>query len=188
MSKPTSFAALFEFYVAEVKPIYARMQADGVLPTEILHEINAAFDHVSRNWTIDNESEDQAALKAYSHLKRSCLDAFKMRLKEISDQRKELDRMHTDIIDNGEFDKRRKLLWVQIRNTSIDARKTEGIDEQFEKWKSVFNLCEEFEQTYSLNPNIDWSHRKRTWEDRRKNLFWAVAGAVLGAVLGFVLK
>lgn len=48
---------------------------------EILFELNAALDHLSRHYTY-KESEAEAVAKAYAHMKRACLDVFKITLRE----------------------------------------------------------------------------------------------------------
>ena len=50
MKEPTTFTELFEFYQNNVKLFYSAVQAENELPTEILFEINAAFDHLSRHY------------------------------------------------------------------------------------------------------------------------------------------
>lgn len=76
MRQPKTFVELFEFYQSKVKLFYSAVQAENELPTEILFEINAAFDHVSR-YHVYGQSEEEVVAKAYSHLKRACLDVFK---------------------------------------------------------------------------------------------------------------
>ena len=70
---PTTFADLFKFYHEHVKILYSSVQVENVMPVELLFELNAALDHVSRHWCY-GESEKEAVEKAYSHLKRCCLD------------------------------------------------------------------------------------------------------------------
>lgn len=72
---------IYRFYNEKVKIIYAEVEArDNTLPVELLFEIHAAFDHLKRIH-IDGEAEMAACEKAYSHLKRGLLDAFKLKLK-----------------------------------------------------------------------------------------------------------
>jgi len=104
MESPKTFEELFEFYDSYVKILYSSVQTENALPQEVLFEINAAFDHISRYWVL-GESEEQAVSKAYSHLKRSCLDIFKIATKKAIDQYNELRQLDTSVIDNGEFEK-----------------------------------------------------------------------------------
>ena len=76
---------VYEFYNNTVKIIYSEIEAkNNTLPVELLFEINFAFDHLKRIH-IDGESEDLQSQKAYLHLKRGCLDAFKLKLKYFND-------------------------------------------------------------------------------------------------------
>src|SRR5690349_4139765 len=105
MTRPTTIDKLVEFYYAEVKPLYSSVQLTNELPVEILFEINAAFDHLTRHWAYE-ETEEHVVDKAYSHLKRSCLDVFKITVKRAVEQFNELRGIDTSAIDNGEFDRK----------------------------------------------------------------------------------
>lgn len=105
--KPKTFPELFQFYDDFVKILYAAIEAENELPQETLFEINAAFDHLSRHW-ISSQSEEHVVDKAYSHLKRSCLDIFKLFLRDTIDKHGRLTTLDTSIIDNGEFERERR--------------------------------------------------------------------------------
>jgi len=71
---------VYLFYNEKVKILYSEIEArNNSLPVELLFEIHSAFDHLKRIH-VDNEQEDQCAEKAFSHLKRGLLDAFKLKL------------------------------------------------------------------------------------------------------------
>ena len=79
---------VYKFYNEKVKIIYSEIEArNNVLPIELLFEIHSAFDHLKRIH-VDGESAEEQAGKAYSHLKRGCLDAFKLKLKFFNDDQK----------------------------------------------------------------------------------------------------
>ena len=64
---------VYDFYNTRVKVAFSEIEArDNKLPGELLFEIHAAFDHLKR-FHLDEESEQDAANKAYSHLKRGLL-------------------------------------------------------------------------------------------------------------------
>jgi len=48
---PKTFEELFKFYLDYVKPLYSGIQVRNALPYEVLFELNAALDHISRKWT-----------------------------------------------------------------------------------------------------------------------------------------
>ena len=96
---------VYKFYNEKVKIIYSEIEArNNVLPIELLFEIHSAFDHLKRIH-VDGESAEEQAGKAYSHLKRGCLDAFKLKLKFFNDDQKKVYDKKADlrIIDNGTF-------------------------------------------------------------------------------------
>lgn len=87
---------VYLFYNERVKVAYSEIEAKGnALPIELLFEINSAFDHLKR-YHVDGQSEDEAAQKAYSHLKRGVLDAYKIKLKYFNEEYKKL------FVDNGD--------------------------------------------------------------------------------------
>lgn len=187
---PTTMNALFELYYQECKPLYSEVSANNQMPPELLFEINAAFDHVSRIWKY---GEDEAAVcaKASAHLKRACFDAFKLILKRHVDDLERLLAINTGIIDNGNFDKALFKLKSQLLSAATDARSSEGESREswhdaFSKWREVHRLCKRLNAEFILNPNVDWAKkletRTRTW------INWPniIAGFIVG-VLGSLL-
>src|SRR6266513_3082986 len=112
--EPQTFQEVFDFYSRYVKILYCDVQATNVLPVEVLFELNAAFDHASRHW-VYGESESEVAKKVYSHLKRSCLDIFKVRAKQTLDHYTELKKLDTSFLDNGNFETNMRRLIHEIR-------------------------------------------------------------------------
>ena len=96
---------VYLFYNNKIKILYSEIEArNNTLPVELLFEIHAVFDHLKRIH-VDDEPESQCAEKAYSHLKRGALDAFKLKLKYFNDDYAKLLKTKTDLrfIDNGNF-------------------------------------------------------------------------------------
>jgi len=195
MNKPQTLPDLFRFYFEFIKPLYAAVQAENELPHEILFEINAAFDHISRHWTY-NEPEAQVVEKAYSHLKRSALDVFKIFVKNTVDKYGELQKIDTSLIDNGEFDKQMHLLISEMKKEASDARCAEGVpsnnhvDEAFDRWISVLQKCQRFEREFFLSPHLPWAQRKARIFNTKSFILAIVASLIAGvlispAVLGF---
>jgi hypothetical protein len=160
--KPQTFSELFDFYHSYLKPLYAEVQTENVLPQELLFEMNAGLDHIARCWTYQ-ESEEHVVAKAYSHFKRGCLDVFKIRLVTCVDQRKELAKIDVSAIDNGQFHKKMNTLFAQIKKEATKARREEGrLDTSdsipaFELWESVFIKCIEFEESFYQCPHVNWA-------------------------------
>ena len=189
---PKTLEQLFEFYYIYVKPLYSRVQAQNELPFEVLFEINAAFDHISRHWYYD-EPLEQAIDKAYGHLKRSCLDIFKLRLKEAIKQFNELSRIDTSIIDEGRFDAELVQLYTEIRELATEARLREGeyrsVGEEenaFELWQPVLDKCITLEQDFFANPKVNWAKNRESNFTQKQFFLSIVASFITGLVLAFI--
>lgn len=188
--KPKTFNELFLFYHEYAKLLYSETQADNNLPIEMLFEFAAALDHISRRYIID-ESEEYVVDKAYSHFKRACLDAFKLRLKKTNDQYNELRNIDTGVIDNGEFDKKLILLISKIRQLAKKARHQEGISQDnednvdgcFELWEPVYNMCLDLEKDFYENPNVLWAKKRQTMIGRKNFLRDYTIGLLSGVTL-----
>ncbi len=187
MDKPQTFKELFAFYNDFVRLLYGRIQAQNALPQETLFEINAAFDHISRHWT-QGHSEAEEVEKAFSHLKRSCLDIFKLTLKDTIDKYNQLCRIDTSIIDNGTFDQCMHKLVADMKAKSIEARQADaethdGIAETFPLWIEVFQMCEQFEQDFFLSPHIRWARKKNQIYTTKAFLLSVAASFAAGLLL-----
>jgi hypothetical protein len=177
MSKaPENIAGLFGFYMEVVKPLYGAVQLTNELPVEVLFEINAALDHISRKWAY-NEPEADVVSKAYAHLKRSCFDIFKLHVKQAIDQFHELRRIDTSIIDNGGFDQRMLDLFARIKSGAQQARMSEGntsdddnlAGKAFDLWFPVYLDCVTFEKDFYRHPSLDWARKvqgRGKWVER----------------------
>ena len=172
--KPRNLRELFDFYYECVKPLYALVQTEGSLPQEILFEINAALDHVSRIW-IYEEDEAEAVEKAFSHFKRSCLDVFKILTQEAYRQYDELRTIDTGLIDNGEFDRELHRLWLEIKSAATEARQIEGQPDTgnavpaFDKWQDAAVSCLRLEEEFYHHGGIEWAKRRgkqNAWASR----------------------
>lgn len=192
MKKPATLQELFQFYYSEFKPLYNRVSADGTPPIELLFEVTAAFDHLSRHWQF-GDSEEQTVGATSAHLKRGTFDAFKLILVQTKDHYEELVKLDTSIIDNGDFDKRLAQLWVQIRDKAIIARTAEGDTRKPEDWHRVFELwqevavdCHHFESEYYLNNNVEWAKKKFLWK-KFKEYFIGFSLGVCASILASLL-
>jgi len=153
---------VYQFYNDKVKILYSEIEArNNSLPIELLFEVHSAFDHLKRIH-VDGELEDHCAEKAFSHLKRGLLDAFKLKLKYHNDAYKKLMKSRIDLrlIDNGSF----LPSLLKERKTIIDiakeARLSEGkesIDVAFEKWYEVSELIDQFEKEFFDPAKIQWA-------------------------------
>lgn len=185
---------IYRFYNEKVKIIYAEIEArDNTLPVELLFEIHAAFDHLKRIH-IDGEAEMAACEKAYSHLKRGLLDAFKLKLKyhnkeyELLTQKKGSLRL----IDSGQYLPALLSARKELVTTAKRARINEGLkkgDDAFDDWYSVSLQIDEIEKSFFEPGKIEWANQqalRKTWSDWRIALIGGFISGVL-ATCAFAL-
>ncbi|MGF1679104.1 MAG: hypothetical protein ACFCUX_07920 [Candidatus Methylacidiphilales bacterium] len=187
MAKPKTKAELFLFYSNTLKPLYAAIQSENELPPEVLFEIHAALDHLSREYTY-GEAEDEVVEKAYSHFKRACLDVFKLTVKRTIDHYNELARLDLSVLDNGQFEAEMRSLISKIKDGARKARCNEGVpnqgatnDSAFDLWEPVYTQCDEFDMKFYRHQQLDWARKKMSWFSWRS----LVVGALLGGVISW---
>jgi hypothetical protein len=155
---------VYSFYNEKVKILYSEIEArNNSLPVELLFEIHSAFDHLKRIH-IDDEPETECAEKAFSHLKRGLLDAFKLKLKDHNEDYKKLLKLKTDLrfIDNGQFwpsllNKRRELISIAKEARVFEGKK--DTDSAFEKWYEFSGLVDQFEKEFFDSSKIQWAKK-----------------------------
>ena len=163
---PHTVAQVFTLYYDQFKPLYNGIQAHGSVPVELLFEVVAAWDHLSRHWEYE-QPEAACADRAASHIKRATFDAYKHFLRIATDEYDILKKVDTSIIDNGTFDGNMHTLISEIRIESAIARTAEGdtgVDgwsNAFDAWSSVYSKCERFHKEFFLNPAVEWAKRKQ---------------------------
>ena len=183
---------VYSFYNEKVKILYSEIEArNNTLPVELLFEIHSAFDHLKR-FHVDGETEERCAEKAFSHLKRGLLDAFKLKLKYHNQDYLKLMRMKSDmrIIDNGEFlpqlIKKRK----EIVNFAKEARLHEGkkeIEDAFEKWYKSSELIDQFENDFFESPKIQWAKKLGIFHRIWKFIVGIIIGIICSAIVRLLL-
>lgn len=179
--EPSNIAELFAFYHDYVKVLYSAVQTENALPQEVLFELNAAFDHLSRHWTY-GEPEGKVVHKCYGHLKRSCLDIFKISVREARKKFDELRKLDTSDIDNGEYDRKLLALFAEIRSGATAARKLEGNGNSdpdgpikaFDAWQPVYANCLRLETEFYHHDALDWAKRRWFKKYWKSTLFTAV--------------
>lgn len=187
---PTTLPELFKFYDQYVKLLYSSVQVENQLPAELLFELNAALDHLARHWT-HGETEQEAVEKAYSHLKRCCLDVFKLKVKAAIDQAKELQGIEISLIDNGEYERELKALVQKIKAGATEARRLEGRTKRFKDgsiqafvaWEPVFADCVKLEKTFYQHPKLNWAKKTGHWRATKKFILSIFAAGLAGAFL-----
>jgi len=192
---PKTFPELFYFYQNRVKLFYAAVQAENELPTEILFELNASLDHLSRHY-IYGEDEAQVVSKAFSHMKRACLDVFKITLRETLVKVEELKKIDISLIDNGDFEPQLKQLIHKIKEGATEARQLEGDtlsaadDDEvpaFKRWIPVYEDCLTVQQDFYLHKSVDWAKKKSKWISVKALVISSVISALIGAGITWAL-
>jgi len=182
---------VYLFYNEKVKILYSEIEArNNSLPVELLFEIHSAFDHLKRIH-VDNEPEDQCAEKAFSHLKRGLLDAFKLKLMYHNKDYEKLLKLKADLrlLDNGNF----LPSLLNKRKTIIDlgkkARLFEGksdIDSAFEKWYEVSDLIDHFEKEFFDSSKIQWARRISFFHFSLSFFVGIIAGIIASAIVQYL--
>lgn len=184
---------VFQFYNDVVKVIYCEVEArNNTLPVELLFEIHSAFDHLKRIY-INGESENIACERAFSHLKRGVLDAFKLKLKYFNSNCKQITKSKSDlrIIDNGDFlygffkDKNK------IIQEAKEARLQESVhdtEKAFEKWNNVSILINEFEDTYFNSKKIEWAKRQGYFNFSSSFITGIITGIIASIIVWYFTK
>lgn len=185
-SKPTNVAEFFDFYYDRFKPIYCHVESLNQPPVEMLFEVNAAFDHISRFWYYQ-EDEKVAVDRASGHLKRGCFDGCKIILRETRDQYEALMGVDISVIDNGAFERDVIHLWAEIEKGAREARASEGDsrddtrwDDAFDRWEAVYAQCVHFQQDFFLSDSVQWARTKERKDDAKKRWRSRVEGIGIG--------
>ena len=152
---------VYLFYNEKVKILYSEIEArNNTLPVELLFEIHSAFDHLKRIH-IDSEPETSCAEKAFSHLKRGLLDAFKLKLMYHNKDYEKLLKLKADLrlLDNGNFlpsllSKRKTIIDIAKKARFFEGKR--DIDSAFEKWYEVSDLIDQCEKEFFDSSKIQW--------------------------------
>lgn len=184
---------VFQFYNDTVKVLYSEIEArNNTLPVELLFEIHSAFDHLKRIY-IDNESEDESCKKAFSHLKRGLLDAFKLKLKYFNDDCNKLLNKKADlrIIDSGTYLTDLLNDRKNIINTAKLARLEESkinIDLAFENWCAVSKQIDDFEAKYFDSAKIKWAEKQSFFHFNANFWLGVLAGIISGIAVTLLFE
>lgn len=171
------------------------MQVHNVLPNEVLFELNAAFDHISRHY-IFSETEEYAAHQAYGHLKRSCLDIFKIKVNEAVKCYTTLCGIDTSVIDTGNFDKDLITIFGRMKRQAIVARRFEGDKRSdheqkvlaFDKWQPAYNDAITIIENYYNNSKVDWAKKRMRQFNTKQFIFSMVASFAAGIVFWILIQ
>ena len=182
---------VFQFYNDTVKVVYSEIEAkNNSLPVELLFEINAAFDHLKRVH-VDNESEGIQAQKAYSHLKRGCLDAFKLKLKYFNADVNRIYSKKADlrIIDNGQFLSEFIKEKTEIFDFAKAARLCEGkndTDKALQNWCDVSARIDIFTEKFFVPEKLNWAE-KQSFFHFNGNFWIGVLAGIVSSIIVWLI-
>ena len=104
---------LLENYSSNLKPMIIALESeDSEYPVEVLNEIRAILNHLSRIAVLDSNGSDEEEIDlqihdAEGHLKRGLFDCFKYSCISIDDKyrrfRRDTRNVDLGVVDNGEF-------------------------------------------------------------------------------------
>lgn len=183
---------VYEFYSLRVKVAYSEVEARcNELPVELLFEIHSAFDHLKR-YHLGEDTEERASEKAYSHLKRGVLDAYKLKLKYHNVDYKELFIGNQDLklIDSGKFLPDALKMHSRIVKCAKEARIGEGNNDNevaFEKWYETSVLIDEFEDKYFDSEKIVWAKNQGVFQFRANFVVGIVTGVIASAIFSLIM-
>jgi hypothetical protein len=183
---PEDLGQLFDFYYQYVKPLYSSVQLENEIPSEVLFELNAALDHISRIYKY-NDPPENSCEKAYGHFKRACLDMYKIKLRDHTVQWKDLLTIDVSLIDNGQFEGKMKRARAAIKEKAAQARNEEGDPSAgFEHWTEVYEACANFERDFFENPGVTWVRqvKKKSLLAWGKEQVWGIALGMVVAIAG----
>lgn len=184
---------VYEFYNDSVKVIYSEIEAlNNSLPIELLFEINSAFDHLKRIH-VEKSPEEKESEKAYSHLKRGCLDAYKLKLKYFNVNVSKILNEKADlrIIDNGkylvEFISERNQIYSLAKEARLSEAKKNS-EEAFEKWNKVSYSINNFESKFFNPTKINWAKKQSFFRFSGSFIVGILTGIIASFIFAFLTK
>jgi hypothetical protein len=184
---------VYQFYNEKVKILYSEIEArNNFLPVELLFEIHSAFDHLKRIH-VDGEPESSCAEKAFSHLKRGLLDAFKLKLMYYNKDYSKILNLKADLrlIDNGSFLPSLLCKRKEIIDIAKTARLFEGknnTDEAFEKWYEVSDLIDQFEKEFFDSSKIQWAKKISLFHFSITFIVGIIAGVIGSVIVQYIFN
>lgn len=181
--KPTSVEDVLHFYNTEVHDALATaMIFENDFPDAVLNEIRNAMTHLGRSINPKLNSVDKEAelASAYRHLKRTCLDSFKLSILFLAE---ELDRMITALEDQYLLPEKLHSQLIQLRERRIKMQVREGVklpdDVVLNEYKALFNdydACRaELLEDYGSDTSSGRREIKKRRIRKREALGWVVA-------------
>ncbi len=183
---------VYEFYNDRVKVAYSEIEAkNNALPIELLFEIHSAFDHLKR-YHLGEDSEDEAAGKAFSHLKRGVLDAYKLKLKYFNEDYNRVFKKNSELrlIDSGKFlpsALRAKSKIIELAKTARLNESAKDVDQAFEYWYQTSGEIDEFEKVYFDSEKLGWAKKQGYFQFGVNFVMGVITGIIASIIVAFIL-
>ncbi|MDR0982886.1 MAG: hypothetical protein LBM07_06570 [Culturomica sp.] len=194
---------LFKEYNNKLQPSISVVEAlRGEFPGQVLNEIRACFGHIARCFMVGRDESDcnNDLKQAHNHITRAILDCYKIMLIYYFDEVKQFEKQYENtnliIVDNGHFLPEFTELKQTAESKSQQAKLAEA-DSFSEKEKSypaykeailayrdVLKLIENSAQGLA---HANQLARKRSKEENRRSLAFAIIGAILGAIISLII-
>lgn len=197
------------FYREKLNPWVVSVEARyNLFPAEVLNEIRAFVNHVSRCYAdgLPDEKIERNIERAHNHLYRAVFDCMKHLIISFVDEMRDFEAETKDIdlweISDGEFYVEYKRLKKEARKKTEIAKKIEKNDinpnykeDGFQAFQEAFNVHAEIGELLADNNENIRVVKKRTINRNRRqrfsqvgwNVFWAFLSAILGVLLGYLL-
>lgn len=187
---------MYDIYNTIIKPLIADIEASyNSIPQELLNEIRAYNDHLSRIFSKSSNDEiiDTQLSKAFSHIKRLVYDCYKYLIvytkHYIDTQEKKLKHIDLTVIDNGRFHTEYMDLEKDAHTKEIEAKKVETKNESVGNFEdNVLNYQKAYEAYVKLEDFLYVNTQKINWAKRKfyKNKVLAIIGSLMLFILGAI--
>ncbi|HPO15961.1 MAG TPA: hypothetical protein PLI09_21160 [Candidatus Hydrogenedentes bacterium] len=164
---------LFVDYQRKFKPLLAEVEAQQqCLPAEILNEIRAIFDHLSRCYDPVNKDDEEKVFsnleKARNHLKRAILDCYKTSILYLHDEierfMESINTIDMTVVNNGKFYERLLELRHHAKQAYYVAKMHESVELEhvdFDSFQSALARYHETADHIRENLNaIEWAKQR----------------------------
>lgn len=193
----TEIKNMYVFYIENLKPLIAEIEArTEQFPVQILNEIRSYNDHLSRVFLNDDNDDlvERELKKAYSHLKRSMLDCYKILMIYLHDEFNKFDKRTKNIdlslVNNGEFYIEYKRLRISIidKYKTAKTKETEELpdDDKYSFFQNAYIEALELEKLIDSNfANIQWTRGKKVVKTILNGVLWLLSVVISGIISSY---
>ncbi len=202
------FVDIYQDYLDKVKPLIAACEGlRGEFPGQMLNEIRACFDHMSRCF-LENHSDDERKSelnKCKGHITRCVLDGYKIMLLYYHKETENFYSTYSDIpivlVNNGKFIPELTELVEDARQKAKDAKIAESNafpdkEKAYPAYQNAILAYDKVHEYIKANASglasvVQFTEKKSSENEKRenhKNWKFAIISAILGAIFGYLLN